>query len=59
MNDFELYDDSAEYEAAQDRAEARAARRGFGGCRCFAPGEAAGSCPGPDQCPIANDEDPS
>lgn len=27
------------------------------GCLCFAPGEAPGSCPGPDACPLCNDEE--
>jgi len=26
-------------------------------CQCFAPGECAGSCPGPDNCPMCEEDD--
>lgn len=32
-------------------------RRGLPACQCFAPGEVAGTCPGPDWCPLCQDDD--
>lgn len=39
---------------ALDDARAEQPRRRTG-CACFAPGEASGTCPGPDRCPMACD----
>lgn len=44
---FDRYD----YDPADDTP------RRSGRCQCFAPGEAAGTCPGPADCPMCNDED--
>lgn len=42
------YDDSADYADPPPRRRA--------GCACFAPGEASGTCPGQENCPMARDE---
>ena len=30
----------------------------FRGCRCFAPGEAPGTCPGQENCPMCQEDEP-
>lgn len=43
-------DDDREELRRMDRAQ-----RSGGSCQCFGPGEAGGSCPGPANCPMADD----
>lgn len=39
-----------------DRDDELAPRR-RGGCQCFGPGEGPGRCPGPEHCPMCEDDD--
>lgn len=32
-------------------------RRQHRGCQCFGPGQCAGTCPGPDNCPMCEEAD--
>lgn len=49
--------DPREDERADRLADAREAEpRRRTGCACFAPGEASGTCPGQENCPMACDE---
>ena len=42
-------------EAEMERRERRAIS--FGRCKCFAPGEAPGTCPGQASCPMCEEDD--
>ena len=48
-----LFNDDDDYNGCD---EPRRKKRSFG-CECFLPCEVSGTCPGPDNCPYANDTD--
>jgi hypothetical protein len=62
MREPGLYDEADERRGAAldaiddcDYRDDEPARRTARGCRCFAPGEAPGYCPGPDSCPMCEE----
>ena len=54
---FSQFDEDGS-EAWEDMRDAqRALRSRSTACRCFAPGEAAGTCPGQENCPMCEEEE--
>lgn len=56
-NDSRDHDEYPDDEREEQRDLDRMERSSRGGCQCFGPGEAGGTCPGPASCPMNGDEE--